>query len=107
MARLRSATLAALAIAAAVGTGGCSRAIAGAPVAAPGDLGVAALLSTTCREYTAMKPASRLEVITAIGDDGNEMVATNPSLWVGVATALCSFVAPSAPVRDVITGGLR
>jgi hypothetical protein len=54
-----------------------------------------------------MKPASRLEVITAIGDDGNEMVATNPSLWVGVAAALCSFVAPSAPVRDVITGGLR
>lgn len=107
MAGLRSATLAGLALVVALGTGGCSRAIDGAPVAAPGDLGVAALLSTTCREYTAMKPASRLEVITAIGDDGNEMVAANPGLWVGVAAALCSFVAPSAPVRDVITGGLR
>jgi hypothetical protein len=107
MARFRRTLVAALALSATLGAGGCSRAIGGTPVAAPGDLGVAALLSTTCREYTAMKPASRLEVITAIGDDGNEMVATNPSLWVGVATALCSFVAPSAPVRDVITGGLR
>jgi len=107
MVRLRRVTLAALALTVSLGAGGCSRAIGGTPVAAPGDLGLSALLSTTCREYTAMKPASRLEVITAIGDDGNAMVATNPSLWVGVATALCSFVAPSAPVRDVITGGLR
>ncbi|MCB0924563.1 MAG: hypothetical protein KDB50_08515 [Mycobacterium sp.] len=107
MGRLRGGAVAVVALAAVLGTGGCSRAIGGTPVAAPGDLGVAALLSTTCREYTAMKPSSRLEVITAIGADGNEMVATNPSLWVGVATALCSFVAPSAPVRDVISGGLR
>ena len=35
------------------------------------------------------------------------MVATNPDLWVGVAAALCTFVDPSAPVKDVVTGGMR
>lgn len=92
---------------AALGAGGCSRAIGGTPVAAPGEVGAAALLATTCREYGAMKPASRREVIAAIGADGNQLVAANPDLWVGVAAALCSFVAPGAPVRDVVTGGIR
>ena len=32
----------------------------------------------------------------------------NPELWAGVAGALCSFVSPSAPVRDVVIGqGIR
>ena len=96
----------ALALAALV-TGGCSRAIGGAPVADPAQIGTAALIATTCREYTAMKPAARREVMAAIGADGNNLVAANPDLWVGVAAALCGFVDPSAPVRDVVTGGVR
>lgn len=86
---------------------GCSRAIGGTPVAAPGDLAAAALTATTCRDYRAMKPGARREVIAAIGADGNKLVAANPDLWVGVAAALCSFVDPGAPVRDVVTGGVR
>lgn len=104
--RMTAAALA-LALAAIPGAGGCSRAIGGTPLAAPGDLGVAALLSTTCRDYIAMKQAARLEVIAAVGAEGNELVATNPELWAGVAAALCKFVDPGAPVRDVVTGGLR
>jgi hypothetical protein len=54
-----------------------------------------------------MNDADRREVITAIGSDGNQLVATNPDLWIGVAAALCAFVDPGAPVRDVVTGGMR
>lgn len=97
---------AALALAA-LGSGGCSRAIEGTPQAAPGEVGTAALLNTTCREYGSMKQTSRREVMAAIGAEGNQLVAANPDLWVGVAAALCSFVDPGAPVRDVVTGGIR
>lgn len=73
----------------------------------PGEVGTAALLSTTCRDYVSMKDGTRRDVIIAIGEDGNKLVAANPDLWVGVAAALCTFVDPGAPVRDVITGGAR
>jgi hypothetical protein len=65
------------------------------------------LLATTCRDYADMTPAARREVINAIGESGNKLVATNPDLWTGVAAALCTFAAPSAPVKDVVTGGIR
>ena len=96
-----------MASAAALTVGGCSTAISGTPIAAPGEVGAAALLNTTCRDYTGMKAAARRDVIAAIGASGNQLVAMNPDLWVGVAAALCTFVAPSAPVRDVVTGGIR
>lgn len=96
-----------LAVAAALAAGGCSRAVEGTPTAAPGEVGRAALLNTTCREYTAMPTSDRRGVIAAIAAEGNQLVAANPDLWVGVAAALCSFVSPSAPVRDVVTGGIR
>ena len=99
----RRASAAMLATVAALTVGGCSRAISGTPVAPAG----AALLYTTCRDYIAMKPPARREVIAAIGDDGNKMVATNPDLWVGVAAALCTFTKPGTPVKDVIMGGMR
>ncbi len=102
----RGAIAAALAVAA-LAAGGCSRAIGGTPVAAPGEIGAAALIATTCRDYTAMTQAARREVILAIGAEGNKLVAMNPDLWVGVAAALCGFVDPGAPVRDVVTGGVR
>jgi hypothetical protein len=54
-----------------------------------------------------MTPAARREVINAIGTAGNKLVATNPDLWTGVAAALCTFASPSAPVKDVVTGGIR
>jgi len=86
----------------------CSKEIPGTPVAVPGEAGKTEapvdLLSTTCREYLRMDDATRLEVIEAIGEDGNQLVAMNPDLWVGVAGALCTFVDPSAPVRDVVIG---
>lgn len=108
--RYRSTT-ALLAVAAALAAGGCSRAIGGTPVATPGQAGIsiggAALLDTTCREYVAMGESSRREVIVAIGEDGNQLVATSPDLWVGVGAALCTFADPGAPVKDVITGGFR
>ena len=96
-----------LAVAAALVAGGCSRAVVGTPTAAPGEVGRAALAGTTCRDYTAMATSDRREVIVAIAAEGNQLVAANPDLWVGVAAALCSFVSPSAPVRDVVTGGIR
>ncbi|MFN0141874.1 MAG: hypothetical protein ACKVP6_00310 [Mycobacterium sp.] len=99
----RRAGVTLLAVPVVLAAGGCSRGIAGTPVAAPG----AALLTTTCREYTGMTPPGRREVIAAIAENGNKLVATNPDLWVGVASALCTFAAPSTPVRDVVTGGLR
>lgn len=101
--RYRRVAVTLLAATAVLVAGGCSRGIAGTPVAAPG----AALLATTCRDYSAMSPTARREVIAAIADGGNQLVATNPDLWVGVAAALCTFAAPSAPVRDVVTGGIR
>lgn len=107
MARLRHVVMVALSAAAVMASAGCSRAIGGAPVAAPGDVGAAALLATTCRDYAAMKNSARREVIAAIGADGNKMVESNPDLWVGVAAALCTFADPSAPVKDVVTGGIR
>ena len=62
------------------------------------------LLSTTCREYLKMDEPTRREVITAIGESGNKFIAGNPELWAGVAGALCGFVDPSAPVKDIILG---
>lgn len=95
--------MAALAVAAMVGTAGCDRAVSGTPVAAAG----AALLSTRCSEYVSMPEAGRREVIAAIGADGNKLVASNPELWVGLAAALCTFTDPETPVLDVVAGGLR
>ncbi len=86
---------------------GCSRAIGGVPVATPGQAGKAGLLGMTCRDYVALPRPDRRDVIVAIGEDGNKLVAGNPDLWVGVAAALCNFVDPGVPVKDVITGGLR
>lgn len=99
----RRATVTLLAVPIVLGTVGCSRGISGTPVAAPGP----PLLATTCRDYADMTPAARREVITAIGAAGNKLVATNPDLWTGVAAALCTFASPSAPVKDVVTGGIR
>lgn len=96
-----------LLIAAVIGVGGCSRAIEGTPMATPGQAGAAARLNTTCRDYVGMSEAERKDVIIAIGEEGNKLVAANPDLWVGVAAALCNFVDPSAPVKDVVTGGMR
>ncbi|MGV0991430.1 MAG: hypothetical protein ACOYB7_04165 [Mycobacterium sp.] len=107
MAWLRTSAVFAVMIAAVLGVGGCSRAIGGTAVANPAEVGAAALLSTTCRQYVQMTPAARRDVIAAIGQDGNKLVAGNPDLWVGVAAALCTFVSPSAPVKDVVTGGVR
>lgn len=90
-----------------LGATGCSRAITGTPMGTPGEVGPGALLRTTCRDYAAMTDTARRDVIAAIGQDGNKLVAANPDLWVGVAAALCSFVDPSAPVKDVVTGGIR
>lgn len=104
---MRPMTTAALLAATVIAVGGCSRAIEGAPVATPGQAGVAALLDTTCRDYVGMTEAEQGDVIAAIGEDGNKIVGANPGLWVGVAAALCNFVDPSAPVRDVVTGGMR
>ena len=97
----------ALLVAAVLGAGGCSRAIEGTPMATPGQAGAAARLNTTCRDYVGMTQAQRRDVIVAIGEDGNKVVAANPDLWVGVAAALCNFVDPGAPVKDVVTGGMR
>ncbi|MFN8072525.1 MAG: hypothetical protein U0R66_12070 [Mycobacterium sp.] len=98
---------AALLVAAVVGGGGCSRAIEGTPMATPGQVGSMARINATCRDYVGMSEAERKDVIIAIGEDGNKLVAANPDLWVGVAAALCNFVDPSAPVKDVVTGGMR
>ena len=98
-------------LAAVLAAGGCSKAIVGIPVATPGEVGkaatAAALVATTCREYVGMNTSARREVIVAIGADGNQLVAANPDLWVGVAVALCTFAAPGAPVKDVVNGGIR
>ena len=100
-------TTAALLVVVVLGVGGCSRAIGGTPMATPGQAGMAARINTTCRDYVGMTESERRDVIAAIGEDGNKVVAASPDLWVGVATALCNFVDPSAPVKDVVTGGMR
>ena len=109
---IRRLGLVALAAAVIVAGAGCAKPIAGTPVAAPGQAGKplvpADLASATCREYLAMDEATRREVIKAIGDKGNQLIGMNPEIWVGVAGALCTFVDPSAPVRDILVGqGLR
>jgi hypothetical protein len=104
---MRRVTTAALLAVAMVGAGGCSRAIEGTPMATPGQAGSAARINATCRDYVAMSESERRDVIVAIGEDGNKLVAANPDLWVGVAAALCNFVGPGVPVKDVITGGMR
>ena len=111
--RTRAALVAmVMAIPIAVVAAGCANEISGTPVAAPGEAGKALapadLLSTTCRQFLTMDDTTRREVITAIGEDGNKFISGNPEVWVGVAGALCSFVDPSAPVRDIIMGeGMR
>lgn len=104
MRHLTTAVLLAVTLA---GAAGCSRAIEGTPMATPGQAGSAARLNTTCRDYVDMTESQRRDVIVAIGEDGNKLVASNPDLWVGVAAALCNFVDPGAPVKDVVTGGMR
>lgn len=107
---VRPVAVAALA-ATALGVSGCSRPIDGTPVAGPDATGAAVpeadLLATTCRQYQAMNSEARRAVIAAIGEDGNQLVAINPDVWVGVAAALCTFADAGAPVRDVVTGGIR
>ena len=96
---------------AAVGLTACSRPVDGTPVAGPEAAEAAVpeadLLATTCRQYQAMPSEARRAVIIAIGEDGNQLVAINPDVWVGVAAALCTFADAGAPVRDVVTGGIR
>lgn len=104
---MRRWTASVLVFIAAIGAGGCSRAIGGTAVGAPGEVGAAALVGTTCREYVGMTRPQRRDVIVAIGEDGNKLLAGNPDLWVGVTAALCNFVDPSAPVKDVVAGGMR
>ncbi|MEI6252166.1 MAG: hypothetical protein WCP30_05125 [Mycobacteriaceae bacterium] len=104
---MRRLITAALLIAVVMGADGCSRAIGGTPMATPGQAGAAARVNATCRDYVGMTESERRDVIIAIGEDGNKVVAANPDLWVGVAAALCNFVDPSAPVKDVVTGGMR
>jgi hypothetical protein len=109
---IRRAGLAVLTALVVVTGAGCAKPIPGTPVAAPGQAGKplvpADLANATCREYLAMDEATRREVIDAIGDKGNQLITMNPEIWVGVAGALCTFVDPSAPVRDILVGqGLR
>ncbi len=110
--KIRRLGLAVLAAAVVMAGGGCAKAITGTPVATPGEAGKgmvpADLLTTTCREYLTMDVVTRREVIKAIGKSGNQLVAMNPELWAGVAGALCGFVDPSAPMKDVVMGqGIR
>jgi hypothetical protein len=102
-----TAGLAAVLAVTVIGVGGCSRAIGGTAVATPGQAGLAARVNTDCRDYVAMTQSERLDVIVAIGEDGNKILAENPDQWVAVAAALCRFVDPSAPVKDILPGGMR
>lgn len=86
---------------------GCTRAIGGSPVATPGQAGLAAKLNTTCSEYVEMSQPERRDVIVAIGDDGNTILAESPDQWAAVASALCRFVDPAAPVKDILPGGTK
>ena len=60
----------------------------------PSEVGSMARINATCRDYVGMAKPSVRDVIIAIGEDGNKLVAANPDLWVGVAAALCNFVDP-------------
>jgi hypothetical protein len=109
--RIRRLGFAVVAAVAVMAGGGCAEAITGTPVATPGEAGKgmvpADLLTTTCRDYLTMDVTTRRKVIKAIGKT-NPLVARNPELWAGVAGALCGFVDPSAPVKDVLRGqGIR
>ena len=90
-----------------IGLDGCSRAVGGTAVATPGQAGLAAKINTSCRDYMSMSQPERRDVIAAIGEDGNQILAENPDQWVAVASALCRFVDPSAPVKDILPGGMR
>jgi hypothetical protein len=90
-----------------IGAGGCSRAIGGTAVATPGQAGLAATINTDCSDYVSMTQSERRDVIVAIAEDGNKILAENPDQWVAVAAALCRFVDPSAPVKDILPGGMR
>lgn len=105
--RSTAAALAAVLAATVMGVDGCSRAIGGTAVATPGQAGLAARVNTSCRDYVAMSQPERRDVIVAIGEDGNKILADNPDQWVAVASALCRFVDPSAPVKDILPGGMR
>ena len=90
--------------------GGCSRAVEGTPVATPGQAGISAgavLLDTTCAEFVAQDERARREVIVAIGEEGNRLVALSPDAWVDLAAALCNFVDPGSRVADVLRGAAR
>ena len=103
-------TTAGLAMALAVtvfGVDGCSRAIGGTAVATPGQAGLAAKVNTSCSDYVGMTQSERRDVIAAIGEDGNTILANNPDEWVAVASALCRFVDPDAAVKDILPGGMR
>lgn len=106
MSSRRTARVAAALLAVAMTGAGCSRAIGGTPVAAPGQTG-AALLDTTCGQYVAMDKSSRRDVIVAIGDSGNRLVALGPDAWVDLAVALCTFVKPGSTVAEVLKGAAR
>jgi hypothetical protein len=109
--RHRGTVLLAAAVAAVVVlAGGCSRAVEGTPVATPGQAGISAsgaLLDTTCAEFVAQDERDRREVIVAIGDEGNRLVALSPDAWVDLAAALCNFVDPGSRVADVLRGAAR
>jgi uncharacterized lipoprotein YajG len=97
-------------LAAVVLAGGCSRAVDGTPTATPGQGGFsadAALLETTCEEFVALDNRDRREVIVAIGEAGNRIVALGPDAWVDLAAALCNFVDPDARVADILEGAAR
>jgi len=104
--------VAVLAVTVAVAGGGCSTYVDGRAVGVPGQTGQNAapadLVGTTCRQYLTMDDKTRREVIKAIAKQGNQLVSLNPDLWVGIAGALCTFVDPSAPVKDILLGqGMR
>jgi hypothetical protein len=104
---MRAAGLAMVLATTVIGVGGCSRAIGGTAVATPGQAGLAARINTSCGDFLAMGQSERRDVIVAIGDDGNAILAESPDQWVPVASALCRFVDPSAPVKDILPGGMR
>lgn len=94
----------------AVLAGGCSRAVEGTPVATPGQAGLTAdtaLLDINCADFVALDDLDRREVIVAIGESGNRLVALSPDAWVDLAAALCNFVEPDTLVVDVLKGAAR
>jgi len=105
--RTTAAGLAVVLAATVFGVDGCSRAIGGTAVATPGQAGLAAKVNTSCRDYVSMTQSERRDVIAAIGEDGNKILADNPDQWVAVASALCRFVDPGAAVKDILPGGMR